>query len=190
MAGRFGKKPFLKKPAYVRPKVYAPTDTLQGISIDETILTPADDSVYIEEYFQEKRFSTRLLVWVNFAFLLVFFLLFIIYVFSPSKQVQHQQHDQQQQKQQQQQQQEDEEPHRVSFNLVPANGSDGKWAVVSLKSYGFNTNSILYLNVCCTRGDGTFFCNPTWASFKGHDAKIKITRQHFVGSSCQLIWSD
>jgi hypothetical protein len=188
MAGRFSKRPFLKKPAYVRPKMYPAAADISVSSIGGEGIDEAEETILIEQYFEEKRFSTRLLVWINFALLLLLFLLFIVYIFSPSKQLNQEKQEQSLRKETTESQ---EEPHRISFTLVPANGSDGRWAIVSLKSYGFNPNSIVYLNVCCLQqGDNTFFCNPAWASFKGHDAKIKIARQNMVGSLCQLIWSD
>jgi hypothetical protein len=189
MAGRFvGRKPFMKapprKPIYARPA--ASPKVLHG---DEVILiedqTQEEDEP--EEYAEENKYfrftSIRTLVWINFVLTILLIFSFILYastrspvVSSPS--VKHIKENE-----------EKEEPHRVYFNLVPDVDSGGKWTVVSLKSYGFNTESIIYLNVCCAK-KGSFFCDPNWASIRGHDATIRIEHPDMIGSACRLIWLD
>jgi hypothetical protein len=183
MAGRFGKKPFMKVPPKktIYPRPYTP-------SLDQTVVIEEEheEPEEHEEYEESKYFrftSIRTLVWINFILVLLLAVFFMVYVFTrPSTYVVNTKEEPKESKDQ-------EEPHRISFNLVPATGSDGKWTVVSLKNYGFSVDSIIYLNVCCTK-EGAFFCNPSWVSVRGHDATIKIHRQDLVGSMCQLIWLD
>jgi len=189
MAGRFSKKPFMKvppkKPIYARPS--SSSSSPKNVQPDEAILIEdyPDESEQNEEYQESKYFrftSIRTLVWINFGLLLILSFFFVLYVFTrPSTTLTLKTENKEEGK--------EEEPHRISFNLVPATGSDGKWTVVSLKNYGFNADSIIYLNMCCTK-DGAFFCNLSWVSFRGHDATIKIHKQEWVGSLCQLIWLD
>lgn len=133
--------------------------------------------------------SLRMLVWINFALILVLTVSFFIYAMTrpsippPLSTIESTTEDQSREES-------EEKTNRIAFNLVPDKESNEKWVLLSLKSSDIDTSSINRMWVCCTKHD-IYSCDGYDVLFymDKKEAKISIRHPDKIGATCRLYWS-
>jgi hypothetical protein len=170
--GRFKKPPFIPKK---RSAPRAATSPSFSTTISVEALVEETEEEHEIEASAPWFASFKTIVWINFALTIVLMISFLVLFLKsaptpPPTSILSK-----------------KEERSLSFNMVSSN-EENKWAVISLKTFGFDISQIKNVWVCCTK-KSIYSCHyDVSVSVETLEARVSIKHPDRIGATCWLHW--